>query len=912
MLLAIGQFCQHPHAYERRTQTVTGAVGPGGRAVLNIGRMAPGSDGYYLSVVAAGVEDYYLARGEAPGRWLGRGAEAFGLEGRVEAEQLRHVLAGADPNTGARLDGHPARKVPGFDLTFRAPKSVSLLWALGDGAVAAEVREAHDAAVDAAMSFIEREAARTRRGAGGTERVEVDGVIAAAFRHRTSRAGDPLLHTHVLVANLVRTADDGVWRTLESRRLFLYAKTAGFLYQAHLRHELTSRLGVTWEPMTNGYADLAGVPRSLIDAFSRRRQAILQRLDELGETSAKAAQVATLETRAVKEGQASEADLRRAWAARAELVGFDRAELDHLLHRHAARGPDMAALVDELVGREGLTERSSTFARRDVLQAVAERLPDGAPVQRVEELANAVLERGSDHLVALGPWRERLAAVGSVAPDRTSARIAAEDETRLTTRGLLLLEQQAVNSALDRRNEGAAVLPAALVDAAIATRGSLSDEQATMVRQLTSSGHGVEVVVGKAGTGKTFALAVARDAWRRTGIPVTGVALAARAALELQDATGIPATTLARLLSQVEDGRSGSPLAPGSVLVVDEAGMVGTRQLARLLHHAETQQVKVVLVGDPHQLPEIDAGGLFRALTTHLPSIELVQNRRQTHSWEVAALDKLRHGDPAQAITAYQAHGRIVTADTAEALREQLVADWWHTYDQLGATSAVMVALRQAYVDDLNTRARTRLLAAGHLTGPTLHLDGQRFQAGDRVVCLRNDRRLGAVNGTRATITTVDSDNQALAVTTDDGRHLILPARYLEAGHVAHGYAVTGHKAQGLTVDHTFVLGSPELYREWGYVAMSRGRHTNRLYVCAGVGDDELHQHAPQPPVDQITSLAARLQRSHAQQARLRRDLRAGRPVAGAPRPAARTGHRPPAAARRAARRPARGPRTHP
>ncbi len=163
--------------------------------MLNIGRMAPGSHDYYLSVVASGAEDYYVARGEAPGRRLGCGAEQLGLEGRVEADQLRQVLAGSDPHTGTRLAAHAARKVPGFDLTFRAPKSVSLLWALRDGAIATEVREAHDASVESAISFVEREAARTRRGAGGTERVEVDGLIAAAFRHRNSRSGDPLLHT---------------------------------------------------------------------------------------------------------------------------------------------------------------------------------------------------------------------------------------------------------------------------------------------------------------------------------------------------------------------------------------------------------------------------------------------------------------------------------------------------------------------------------------------------------------------------------------------------------------------------------------------------------------------------------------------------------------------------------------------
>ncbi|MFN2556639.1 MAG: MobF family relaxase [Nitriliruptorales bacterium] len=836
--------------------------------MLNIGRMAPGSHGYYLSVVAAGVEDYYLARGEAPGRWLGRGAELLGLEGRVEAGPLRHVLAGAEPHTGACLAAHPARKVPGFDLTFRAPKSVSLLWALGDGAVAAEVRDAHDAAVEAAISFIEREAARTRRGAGGSERVEVDGLIAAAFRHRTSRAGDPLLHTHVLVANLARTPDDGVWRTLESRRLFLYAKTAGFLYQAHLRDELTRRLGVAWQPVVNGYADLAGISRPLIDAFSRRRQAILQRLDDRGETSAKAAQVATLETRVAKEGQVSEAELRRGWAKRAELLGFDRATLDQLLHRHQAREPDIEVLADELVGREVLTEQRSTFSRRDVLQAVAQRLPDGATVEHVEELADAVLEHGSDQLVALERRYGPLAAVGPASPLDASHAPTDEDEARLTTLGLLLAEQGAVRSALDRRDEGIAVVPEGLVEGVLSARRSLSEEQDAMVRRLTTAGEGVAVVVGRAGTGKTFGLAVAREAWRRAGIPVVGAALAARAALELQEAAGIPSTTVHRLQAALQDPRPGSPLAPGSVLVVDEAGMVVTRVLSRLLAHAEDQRVKVVLVGDPHQLPEIDAGGLFRALATRLPAIELSENRRQQQAWEVGALDQLRHGDPADAVAAYTHHRRIIAAETAEMAREQLVSDWWDVYDELGATSAVMVAMRQVDVEDLNARATLRLRAAGLLSGAALKVDGMEFQAGDRIVCLRNDRRLHVLNGTRATVTRVDPTARSLTVLADDGAALTLPADYFDAGHVAHGYAITGHKAQGLTVDHTFVLASPELHREWGYVALSRGRESNRLYVHGNDRDlePELDQHGAPAPSDPTATLAARFGRSRAHQ----------------------------------------------
>jgi conjugative relaxase-like TrwC/TraI family protein len=278
--------------------------------VLNLARIGPGGEDYYLAQVVS-VEDYYVERGEAPGRWDGALARELGLAGRVEADQLRAVLAGRHPASGELLAGHPARKVTGFDLAFRAPKSVSLAWGLAeDEQVAAQVREAHRVAVRAALGYLEREAGLTRRGAGGSERVAGSGLAAAAFEHRTSREGDPLLHTHVVVANLIRTVDDGVWRTLDSRGLYRHAKTAGVLYQAQLRHELTVRLGLGWQPVVNGHADLEGFDRPLIEAFSRRRAQIVGRLDEPGMDSPAAAQIASWSTRKPKGLQAPETELR--------------------------------------------------------------------------------------------------------------------------------------------------------------------------------------------------------------------------------------------------------------------------------------------------------------------------------------------------------------------------------------------------------------------------------------------------------------------------------------------------------------------------------------------------------------------------------------------------------------------------
>ena len=355
--------------------------------MLTIAKLAAGGEDYYLSTVAPTVEDYYTGEGEAPGRWIGRGAETLALSGVVAPVALRHVLGARSPD-GEPLLAQSQRKVPGFDLTFRAPKSVSLLWALSDDAVSAKVRQAHDRAVAASLDYLERHAAKTRRGKGGAERVPVDGLVAAAFRHRTSRADDPLLHTHVLVANVGRTSDDGAWRTLDGRQLYLHAKTAGYLYQSHLRDELTRELGVDWQPVTNGYADIAGVPRDLIEAFSRRRAQILERLDEVGHHSAAAAQVATLATRPAK-SHAPVDRLRERWRERSREHGFGPRQVARLLGRATPHVADPARLRP--LAEQPLVPRRAHLPRIHVRAPRGHpRLVRRAPARRLHPRRRAV------------------------------------------------------------------------------------------------------------------------------------------------------------------------------------------------------------------------------------------------------------------------------------------------------------------------------------------------------------------------------------------------------------------------------------------------------------------------------------------------------------------------------------------
>ena len=218
--------------------------------MLSIGKLTAGAEDYYLGAVVRGAEEYYDDAGEIPGRWTGTGGQLLGLGGQVDAEQLRAVLAGRHPHTGEPFS-ETRRRVPGFDLTFSAPKSVSLLYAFGTAHDSSQAIKAHEAAVDGALGYLEREACRVRRGHAGETEYPATGFVAAAFRHRTSRAGDPQLHTHVLVANL-GLGPDGRWSALRGRHLYTHARTAGFLYQAHLRFELTARLGIRWHQPARG------------------------------------------------------------------------------------------------------------------------------------------------------------------------------------------------------------------------------------------------------------------------------------------------------------------------------------------------------------------------------------------------------------------------------------------------------------------------------------------------------------------------------------------------------------------------------------------------------------------------------------------------------------------------------------
>jgi ATP-dependent exoDNAse (exonuclease V) alpha subunit len=504
-----------------------------------------------------------------------------------------------------------------------------------------------------------------------------------------------------------------------------------------------------------------------------------------------------------------------------------------LLDRHrprATRPPNLEATAHDLAGPGGLTEQASTFDRRDVLRAWAEAHRDGADAERLEALADRWL--ASAHAVRLEDDEGRRQLGGA----------------RYSTPEVLALEHRLITDAAARQRTHVAQVAPEAASAHLGRRPRLSGEQAAMAARLTTSGNGIEVVRSAAGTGKTHALAAAREIWETDGIRVFGVALAARAAVELESSAGIDSSTIAGFLNDVDRGRG---LPDNSALVVDEAGMVGSRAIDRLARHAADTHSKLVLVGDDHQLPEIDAGGAFRGLADRLGAIELRAVHRQSHQWDREALAQLRDGDVRAFTEAYRDHGRLVARPTAHELRLTLVDDWWESA-RTGERDAVMIAHHRSDVADLNALARARMARDGRLAPDQITSGDRAFAVGDEVITRRNNRRAGLVNGTRARVTAIDTEQRTVNITTSAGDQRQVDSSYLDEGWLQHGYALTAHAAQGATLDRTFILGSDELYREWGYTAFSRHRDQARYYTVSP-GSVERALPGLEPDHDQLT-----------------------------------------------------------
>jgi conjugative relaxase-like TrwC/TraI family protein len=873
-------------------------------------RVMTAGDGYkyLLRTVIAGdatrslatpLTRYYSARGTPPGRWIGSGIHGLGL-GRiadgaeVTESQLQLLIGmGRDPVTGAplgraypvygasvtaaatdgragsdtRLEDRRRRAVAGYDFTFSIPKSASILWGISDAATQERIVAAHHEAVAEVVAFMEREVLVTRTGAAGRDgavaQVDVKGMVATAFDHFDSRAGDPHLHTHVVVSNKVQAVLDGRWRSIDGRPVHAALVALSELHETIFADTLSRSLGVQWEKRERGRDRnpswaISSVPESFVTEFSTRSRHIDAETDLLINTYAsthgrrpnpvtimKLRAQATLSTRPPKSVR-SLTELTAEWRRRAERV------LGHDATRwvtDAATAVPIAVSADD-VPRVEIDRLGST-----VMRAVSEKRATWRHWNLMAEAARQTMPRrfasASDREAVLGLIVEAAerASLRITPPNlaSTPALFLREDRTSVfiprhslvfTSTDLLDAESRLLKRSADMT--GPRISTATVRFAAgrhLSGRGQLAQDQVAALEAIAESGRAIDILVGPAGAGKTTAMSTLRRAWESAhgAGSVVGLAPSAAAADVLAADLGITTENLAKWWR--DHLVHGTTFQADQLVIIDEASLAGTLSLDRITALTAEAGAKVLLVGDYAQLQSVDAGGAFSLLVHDRPDApELVDIHRFTQKWEKKASLGLRRGD-AESIDHYVANDRIREGST-ETMADAAYEGW--RADVRAGKATVLVSDSTEAVASLNIRARTELILEGRvdaLREVALH-DGSRAAVGDTIITRRNDRWLRAAqswvrNGDRWTVIGVRRNGsvEARRHGRRRGSTVLLPAEYVSS-HVDLGYAITSHRAQGITTDTAHVVVASGSTRENLYVAMTRGREANTAYVA--------------------------------------------------------------------------------
>ncbi|QUL78029.1 MobF family relaxase [Brevibacterium sp. SMBL_HHYL_HB1] len=933
---------------------------------------------YYLEHAATGdgqshdLTAYYTETKAPPGTWLGSGLT--GLSGLHVGQEVTEAHARSiyelqeDPITKKPIGrplmktqaapegavtpaGRPAKKerdgVAGFDLTFSPPKSVSALWALAGPELQGRLHAAHRQALEEILAWAEANIVQSRAGHGGVAHVAVNGVIASAFDHWDSRAGDPQLHTHLVIANRVQRASDGHWVTIDSYTLHRHVVALSEMYNSLIFDRLAADVGTvaesrgdidldvqqlieeaTQEETSSGYepahrVELAGIPDELIEEFSSRSISIEARTDELiaeyTDTHGRrptAREILIIRQRATLENRPDKETVERTtlpekmhwWRQRTHMAGLDpdtvvRNAVGH--HVRSVTAEMVTPDVIEQISQWTLTDasqRRTTFSRANV-RASAERVlrlvrcPTADDRHAlVDQIVNATLDKA----VSLTPDRSR----SPEGPDNTvnlRDRSIFDHQVHsgvYTTEQVMTDEEHLISRVtatgaptLSGHPDHATVLENWRTDDGHA----LSPDQMEASKHVLSSDAGISAIIGPAGTGKSTTMGAITDTWHSVhgDQSVIGLAPSAVAAGVLGDEIGVDTDNVAKwLFESVGEGAARraervvnhetrleaidekladttprnrpklikqreaiqAKLAQdyatqaqyrfhaNQLIIIDEASMVSTTNMAELSRQAEAAGAKLLIVGDPAQLEAVDAGGFLGHVERHLDHTTLNTIWRFKNEWEKAASLKLRSGDidnDMAVVDEYAAKGRIHGDPDAEAADTAYTA--WKN-DRDAGLSSILIASDNETVAELNQRAHTDLVESGDvdITDQVVLRAEVQAGVGDVLLARRNDRSIrdsnGAfvANGTRMTIATIRPDGsvEAHVQSDEDGPAptIILDADYL-ASSVELGYATTAHRSQGVTVDTGHAVVTPKLSRELFYVAMTRGKRANHAYV---------------------------------------------------------------------------------
>ncbi|WP_168796565.1 MobF family relaxase [Arthrobacter echini] len=834
--------------------------------------------------------------------------ESHGRNARSNEELARYVTAQTTPSK---------QTVAGYDLVFSPAKSVSLLCALGGDEARKAIETAHNEAIAETITFLEKNATYTRRGKNGVRQIDVDGgLVATQFRHYDSRAGDPQLHDHVVIANKVRGVD-GKWSSLDGRTLYKMNVAASETYNAKVIEKVCASLGVSTVARTAGGGEpiyeVAGIDLDTIHRASSRRSDIAGTIGRLEAEFADKhgyapsdkqkialAQQATLETRPEKKSARRLSELVEGWqqdysSSTNMPVGPDL--LEHV--RNASTGTAVGTLVNDLDVHEHarlvvheLAAKRAVWGRNHVIAQTRRHLKEAFPGQTItdETVENVTREATRTHSLQVTPdtitpkLAEFLRADGTSQFQQADVALFTSQEVLNAEHRVLAAGQRIVIPAVAA--ERFDTLLSQHVEATAASGGPvLSQGQIDLARAFATDEKLLTLGIGPAGAGKTTSLSLAADAVRDSGGKVIGLAPTAAAAAVMSKDIGADATTIdAFLISHRnqqgqqnttakdghDNGGSAFALGAGDVIIVDEAGMVTTPKLAEVVAVAARNGAVVRAIGDDRQLGAIGSGGALRLLNNEVGAVRLEEVHRFHTDGEADASLALREPATVGADTPFQWYleNNRVTAGTTEAMTQDAFTAWMT--DTAAGKTSLMIATDNATVTDLNARAQAARIATGDLTdgaGPITEVtpsvvlrDGLRAYPGDTVVTRRNDRTLQLNQGKdfvkNNDVWTVEqvtanptTDHAAAQPETQDRQRITLrhsghrgritvDADYLNE-HGQLGYAATVHRAQGATVDTAHAILDERTDRAGVYVAATRGRETNKLYVALGDDNDQ-------------------------------------------------------------------------
>jgi conjugative relaxase-like TrwC/TraI family protein len=803
---------------------------------------AVSNQNYYLNLAA---EDYYLQGGEPPGVWVGLGTYGLNLSGQVEANEFSNLMKGFTPDGKKPLcqnagENHKA----GWDLTFGAPKSVSVLWATADKKLKSEIQKAQLNAVINAISLIEEHAAYTRRGAQGTEREKVEGVTAAVFEHSCSRKIDVHLHSHAILMNLAQRSD-GSWGTIDSMQIMLWQKASGMAYKVSLAESMRA-LGFDTE-IDNDSFKITGVSKNLCDHFSKRSNQIVKALKEKGikKRSSKSGDIVALATRDTKT-EINRPALFEQWKNEMASMGFSLKTINELRKpqkKISEIDPLALNTLDEEQLITELTESNSTYRLQDAYyQAGLNVIQYNQGIKPLRVITDQAI--ASSESVSLGTdWK---------------------NNKLFTSKSVLITEQSMIEKAISLRKSNWATIDTDAISSAINSQPfELSDEQQFAVMNVCDDSQ-LSILQGSAGAGKSASMLCVRDIHQAHGKKVVGAAIAKAAANNLANEAKIECHTIARLLYSLDSKKP--PLKSGDVLIVDEAGQLGTFQMNSLLTFAKEIGFKVILVGEDKQLDAIQHGGVLRLLSTPeiIGTTRVETIRRQHNEWDRQAVADFRDGYAHQALAQYDKRGQLHFSEGDEIAKENLIQAWNEYRHSEPDKKSIVIAQSWNDVIQLNNRMRNELQAEGLVGYENINIQGTvsdrdidfLVSVGERIRFTKNDYAKKYTNGDIGTVTKaqlMDNGDIWLRVYLDSGRKTqFMVSDYCNVdgrAYLTQAYAQTVYSSQGLTIDgDVFVYYTQFMDRAHSYVACSR--HKDKAHIFANAQDleddiPENFKHAP-------------------------------------------------------------------